>query len=39
MSPLWIRYLPTFDLSLGYRQIKLIPKDYLDDASTRGVSQ
>jgi hypothetical protein len=34
----WICYLPTFDLSVGYRQIKLSPKDYLDDVSTRGIS-
>jgi hypothetical protein len=34
----WKCYLPTFDLSLGYRQIKLSLKDYLDDVSTRGVS-
>jgi hypothetical protein len=28
--------LPTFDLSLGYRQIKLSPKDHLDVVSSRG---
>ena len=34
----WICNIPTFDLNLGYRQIKLRPKDYLDGVSTRGVS-
>jgi uncharacterized protein involved in copper resistance len=29
---------PIFDLSLGYRQIKLSSKDYLDDVYTHGVS-
>jgi hypothetical protein len=29
---------PIFDLSLGYRQIKLSSKDYLDDVYTIGVS-
>jgi hypothetical protein len=29
ISPLWICYLPIFDLSLGYRHIKLSPKDHL----------
>jgi hypothetical protein len=29
---------PIFDLSLGYRQIKLSTKDYLHDAYTHGVS-
>jgi hypothetical protein len=28
---------PIFDLSLGYRQIKLSYEDYLDGAYTRGV--
>ena len=27
---------PIFDLSLGYRQIKLSPKDYLDGVPTHG---
>ena len=34
----WICYLPIFDLILGYRQIKLRPKDYLDGVLTRDVS-
>lgn len=29
---------PIFDVSLGYHQIKLSSKDYLDDAYTHGVS-
>jgi hypothetical protein len=29
---------PIFDLILGYHQIKLSPKDYLDDVSTNGLS-